>query len=281
MIVDGKKIAGEILNETKTKIEALQQAQGKSFRFAAILVEGNQLAESFLKIKQKAAEKIGVDFRIYKYPENISTSKLRKEVISLSKAKVNTGVIVELPLPKHLNTQHILNAIPETKDIDVLSQKSFGAFIMNRSKILPPVVEAVKVIFDKFNVDVKGKNVAVFGYGQLVGKPIAHWLLQNMATVIVINEFTKDPASLSKSADIIISGVGKPGLITADMVKNGATVIDFGYEEGSGLGDIDFDAVVKKASLITPVPGGMGPIVVASLFKNLLKLSNTLDTKYT
>ncbi len=251
-------------------------------KLAAVLVGDIGGSRKFLELKKSVAEKIGIDFKIYEFPENITTRQLRKKVSEIAKVKTNDAVIVELPLPKHINAQYILNAIPESKDADVLSQKSQGSFFARldsakragKNKILPPAVEAVKVIFEKNNIVVNGKNCAVFGYGLLVGKPVSHWLGQVGATMTIINEFTKSPEIFSKNADIVISGVGKPGLITADMVKEGAMVIDFGYGslDGKIVGDVDFAGVSPKAALITPVPGGVGPIVVVAVLKSLLTL---------
>lgn len=284
MIIRGKEIASEILDQVAGKVKKLP----KPPRLAAVLVGDYLGSRKFLELKKSAAEKTAIDFRIYEFPNTIMTKELRRKVVEISKAQINSGIIIELPLPAHINTQYVLNAIPEEKDVDVLSQKAQGAFFTGRSPILPPAVEAVKIIFEKYNIVIKGKNCAVFGYGLLVGKPISHWLAANGATVSIINEFTPDPKLCSLNADIIISGVGRPNLITTDMVKtptlwrqgsdqnvgDGAIVIDFGYEntDGKMIGDVDFDSVSQKTSLITPVPGGVGPIVIAAVLKNLIKL---------
>ncbi len=261
MIIDGKKIAEEVISQIADK----SKQPSEPLRLAGILVGDNQSARKFLELKKTTASKVGIDFRIYEFPETITTQQLRKEVVAISKAQVNSGVIIELPLPLHINTQYILNAIPEEKDVDVLSQKAQGAFFTGRSKILPPSVEAVKITFEKYNIDPRGKNCAVFGYGLLVGRPISHWLAANGATVSIINEFTPNPKPMAQNADIIISGVGSANLITADMVKDGAIIIDFGP-------DVDFASVSPKCSLITPPTGGVGPLVIASVLKNLIEL---------
>ena len=261
MIIDGRKIAQRILKEVKGKAKKFE----KPLRLVAVLVGENPELRKFIELKKKAAQEVGIDFKIYEFPEDITNNKLREELNKITKAKVNYGIIIELPLPKHLNTQYLLNTIPEEKDVDVLSQKSQGAFFVGKSKILPPAIEAVQQIFTEYSIDPKGKLAVVFGYGLLVGKQVSHWLINQGATVMVITEYTKDQVKISKEADIIISGVGKPGLITADMIKSGATVIDFGK-------DVDFEAASKKAGLITPPIGGVGPIVVAAVLKNLVEL---------
>ncbi len=270
MIIDGKKIAEEILAELAEEVKKL----AKPPRLAAVLVGDNIGSRKFLELKKTTAEKIGIECRIYEFPENITTQKLRKEVVGIAKAGVNHGVIIELPLPAHINTQYILNAVPEEKDADVLSENSQGAFFTNRSSILSPAVEAVKIILEKHNIELSGENCAVFGYGLLVGRPVSHWLAQQGATVSIINEFTSDTKTLTLNADIVISGVGKPSLIKADMIKDAAVIIDFGYNNAGGriVGDADFEDINKKASFITPVPGGVGPLVVATVLKNLVTL---------
>ncbi len=283
MTIDGRKIADKILEELKSEVATLRQAQGKPPYLAAVLVGDDAGSRRFLELKKKAAESIGIECRIYEFPEKIANGELRMKLNQIVKATTCGGMIIELPLPAHLNTQAILNTVPEEKDPDVLSQKAQGTFFAGRNKILPPSVEAVKQIFSAIGgpafggeepFSPKGKKAAVFGYGLLVGKPVSHWLTGQGAAVTVINEFTESPAELSKKADIIISGVGKPGLIKSDMIKDGAVVIDFGFAgtEKGIAGDVDFEEVAKKASLITPVPGGTGPIVVAAVMKNFVKL---------
>ncbi len=261
MIIDGRKIAQKVLGELKEKL----RKSGKSLRLAAVLVGENPGLKKFVELKKKAAEEIGVEFRTYEFPGNITNNKLREELNKIAKAKVNHGIIIELPLPGHLNTQYLLNTIPEEKDVDVLSEKSQGKFFTGRSKILPPAVEAVKQIFEEYKVEPEGKTAAVFGQGLLVGKFVSHWLADQGVTVSIITEHTKEPGKISREADIIVSGVGRPNLITEKMVKDGAIVIDFGK-------DADFESVSKKAGLITPPIGGVGPIVVAVVLKNLVEL---------
>jgi methylenetetrahydrofolate dehydrogenase (NADP+)/methenyltetrahydrofolate cyclohydrolase len=266
MNIDGKKIRDKVLGELKS------EEKSKDLRLVGVLVGDHPGSKKFMELKEKAAKEIGVDFKLYEFPEDISTNKLRDELNNIAKQGVNHGIIIELPLPEQINTQYILNTIPQEKDVDVLSAKAQGAFFVGKSKILPPAVEATKIVFDEHDVDIKGKDIAIFGYGLLVGKPIANWLAAQGASVFVINEFTKNPEEISKEADIIISGVGKTRVVKEDMVKDGAVVIDFGYSEG-GKGDVDFDSVSKKASLITPVPGGIGPVVVAAVLKNLVSIN--------
>ena len=260
MIVDGRKIADEILEEVKEKL----RKSGKSLRLAAVLVGDDHELNKFVRLKEKAAKETGIVFPIYQFPKEIKTNELVgriKEILPYS-----DGVLVELPLPRHIDQQAVLNEIPLEKDVDVLSEKSQEKFFAGQSKILPPAVEAVKQIFKEYEIEPKGKMAAVFGQGLLVGKPVSHWLAREGAKVSIIDEKTERPGEISRDADIIVSGVGKPNLINDKMVKDGAVVIDFGR-------DVEFESVSKKAGLITPPKGGVGPIVVAAVLKNLVELN--------
>lgn len=277
MIVDGKQISQKVLEGLKEEIVQ----KNLKLCLAAVLVSNNSGIKKFVELKGKAAREIGVDYNIYEFPETISEDRLKEEVRKIVKDENNNGVLVELPLPKDINDQNVLNEISVEKDVDVLSQKAQGLFYASeprrevQMRILPPVVEAVRTVLVSHNFDVRGKKAAVFGYGLLVGKPVAHWLSQNGAQVVIIDEHTENPQRYSLEADIIVSGVGKPELIGVDMVKEGVVAIDFGYENKDGrmAGDFKFDEVVSKAGLITPVPGGIGPVVVAAVLKNLVRLS--------
>ncbi len=274
MIIDGKKIAERIKEELRLSIKE----DKKKLKIAIIQVGEDPASLKFVEKKQKFAEDIGVKSKVYKLPEEVSTSKLRKKIAgiihpSASDGK-NIGVIIQLPLSKHINTQYILDSVPINKDIDVLSAKATGEFSTNKSKILPPVVGAVKAILEEGHIGVKGKNVVVVGAGLLVGKPVATWLINEGATVSVLDKDTSDIKSYTLMADVIIAGVGNSGLIKPDMVKDGVVLIDAGTSEQAGklVGDID-PVCEKKASLFTPVPGGVGPLTVAMVFKNLVYLS--------
>ncbi len=278
MIIDGRSIAKIVLEDVSQRVQKL----AKSPRLAAILVgmppelrESEEQARKFLKLKESIARRVGMDFKLYEFKASIKTRELRKEIVAIAKASANSGLIVQLPLPFAINSQYVLNAIPAVKDPDMLSQQAQGLYFVGRSEIVPPAVESIKLIFQTHNVAIQGKHCVVFGYGQLVGKQVSHWLMMQGATVTVVNEFTPDQATLARQADVIISGVGKADLITADMVKNSAVILDFGYNthDGKIVGDVAFDEVAVKASLITPVPGGVGPLVIATFLKNLVTLA--------
>lgn len=270
MIIDGKQLSQEILEELKIR---RAEIKGK-IRLAAVLVGENPASISFLKQKEKFAKELDIDFHLYKYPETYTTKDLRKQINVIGKSAINSGIIVQLPLPEHINTQVVLNAIPGEKDVDVLSEKLIGSFFVDRSNVLPPPVEVIKTIFDKYSVDLSGQHVAVVGAGALIGKPIIVWFINNRASVSVIRSKTKNKEKILEIADIIISGVGEPNLIKGDSLKDGVIAIDFGYSfvNEKICGDFEFESVSKKARLITPTPGGTGPILVAALFRNLITL---------
>lgn len=275
MIVDGKQIAEDLLEELKKQVEALRQAQGEPLRIAAILVGDDQEFKKFVELKGKKAETIGIEFKMFQFDENIDEAAMIYHSEEI--CKNYDGVLFELPLPKHLDQQKILDTVPVEKDIDVLSSEAQQLFYDNKSVILPPAVEAIKIVLEKFNINLESKKAAVFGQGILVGKPVSHWLERQGVEVYRIRSKTENQEQYSKQADIIVSGVGKPGLVNGDMVKEGAIIIDFGYGKDLGgkmLGDVNFNSMAPKASLITPVPGGMGPILVTAVLKNLIKLNS-------
>ena len=270
MVIDGKQLASEIIEELKKEREAIL----KKIRLAVVLVGDNPASLSFIKQKEKVAQELNIDFRLYQYPETIKTKELRKKVSEICRVTFNRGVVVQLPLPASINSQVVLNAILTLKDPDILSEKNLGGFYVNRLIVLPPVIEAIKFLLKKYQIPIEGKIVLLIGRGQLVGKPAALWFINQRATVIVANSKTQNLQDLIKMADIIVSSAGVPNLITGEMVKQGVVIFDSAVvsEAGKLKGDGDFDSLKDKAALLTPVPGGLGPLTVAFLFKNLLEL---------
>ena len=277
-ILQGEEIAKRILEDLKKRVA------GKQLKLAVVQVGENAVSETYIRKKEEATAKLGIGFELHKLPQEISQAELKRRVEAIGKDKTVSGMIVQLPLPKHLNQQEILDEIPREKDVDVLSSASFGLFALSpfgrspvgreRLAILPPTVGAVSILLQENRIDLKGKNVVIVGAGRLVGLPLALWCVREKATLTVANEHTQDLASITKNADILISGVGKKGLIKGNMVKRGALVIDVGtsVEDGRSTGDVDFESVAKEAGFLTPVPGGVGPLTVACLLRNLVLL---------
>ena len=268
-VINGKKLSEEILLKLKRK------AKGLNLKLAIVLVGENKASELFTKKKEEVCKKIGIDFELFKFSSKIKKEKLKREVLKIAKNPKVSGLVVQLPLPKGIKEEEILNLIPLKKDVDVLSEKSLKKFSQGDFNILPPTVRAVSFLLKKFKIKIKGKNVVLVGAGKLVGKPLSVWFLKNKANVTVVDEFVKNISFFTKKADILISGAGEPNLIKGNMVKKGVFVLDFGSGilKGKIKGDIDFKGVSKKASYISPVPGGVGPLTVAMVLENLVKIS--------
>jgi len=270
-LLDGKKLSEKILTNLKKEIKK----SNLKLKLAVVQIGENSISQIFINQKKKACQKTGISFELFKFPARIEAIKLKKEIEKIAQNPTNSGMIIQLPLPKKFFPEEFFNLIPEEKDIDVLSEKSLGKFYQGTLKILPPTVQGILYLLKNYKIRLVGKNVVIVGAGRLVGFPLALQLLREKATVSVLNEFTRDTSFFTKKADILVSGVGWPNLITGEIVKRGVIVIDAGtsFKKGKLVGDVDFQSVSKKASYLTPVPGGIGPLTVACLIKNLVKLS--------
>ena len=271
VLLDGKKLAGRMLDAVKNDVGALS----KKPRLAVVVVGEDPVIRSFIREKKKAADRVGIDVRIYPFPADITTSALRGRIARIVHEKENSAVIIQLPLPSHINRQYILDAIPPEKDADVLSSRAIGNFAAGKGLVMPPVVGAVMALLEAHEVDWHHKHVAILGAGMLVGLPLALWLTREHAHFTVIGADVERDADRVRAADIVISGIGKPGIVTGEMIKEGATVIDAGTSESQGkvVGDVDTDSVRPKASFLSPVPGGVGPMTVAVLMRNVAALA--------
>lgn len=265
-ILDGSKLSQNIL-------AGLPRSQ--KAKLAVIQVGNNPVSTQYIKEKGKAAKALGFGFELYRFPETIKASVLQSSIARISKDTKNTGILIQLPLPSHLPQQEILDCIPLKKDIDVLSSEALGLFAQGVLPWMPPTAKAVSILLQEAKVHLKGARVLVIGAGRLVGLPISLWLMRQGATVSILNKETKNLASFTRKADVVISGVGKQGLVKGSMIKKGAVVIDAGtsVEQGKTKGDVDFKSVSRKAKFISPVPGGVGPLTVACLFQNLVFLT--------
>jgi len=269
MVIEGKKIAEEILARLKVL------SKPKKF-LAAFLVGNNPSSISFLKQKEKIAKELGIDFRLYTFSESLKNDELRDEVGKVVNGKTCGGALIQLPLPEHINQHYILNVVPREKDVDVLGERALGAFYADRNPVLPTAVCVVEELLKSY--ELKTTRIAIVGRGLLVGKPIASWLMGKTRELIVLGR--NADLSILKEADVVISGVGKAGIIKPDMLKPEAGVIDFGYDfvDGKIFGDFDSSSLKPntynlKPSFYTPTPGGTGPILVAKLFENFYKLN--------
>jgi methylenetetrahydrofolate dehydrogenase (NADP+)/methenyltetrahydrofolate cyclohydrolase len=270
-LLNGKKLSEKILTNLKKEIKKSNLKLG----LAVVQIGENPVSQIFINQKKKACEKTGINFKLFKFSAKIGNTELKREIEKIVKNPENSGVIIQLPLPKKFLPEEFLNLIPEEKDIDVLSESSLGKFYQGTLKVLPPTVQGILYLLKNYKIELRGKDIVIVGAGRLVGFPLAIQLLKEKATVSVLNEFTRDTPFFTKKADILVSGVGWPNLIKGDLVKKGVIVIDAGtsMKKGRLVGDIDFKSVSKKANYITPVPGGVGPMTVACLLENLVKLN--------
>ena len=266
IIVDGKKIAEDIKLDLQARLE-----HNFKPRLVVVLVGDNPMSANYVRHKQKFGDDLGVEVVVYEYEEQITQAELEQEMSRLADDDNVDGLIVQLPLPSHLDTPKILNLISPAKDIDALG---------GEATVLSPVVKAVAEIFTRFDLEIKHKKIVVVGDGKLVGRPVAIWLtsLGGEVTQVKSGGSVEALSALLSEADIIISGVGKPNLISSAMIKDGVILIDAATSEVGGkvVGDMAKDCL-DKSILFTPVPGGVGPITMAMLFVNLLDLVDSKD----
>lgn len=273
-IIDGKKIAQKILAELKEEVAALPFQPV----FCDVLVGNNPVSAQYVRMKGKMAERIGMRFRKAEFPATITTKELTKEISSLNLEPYMSGLIVQLPLPTHIDKKTILNAIDPRIDVDCIGETNSNLFYSGKTYLKFPTAAAIMVILDSVGVELKGKKVLVIGRGELVGRPVSFLLRQKGLNVRLAHSSTGDLPALIKTADVIISATGRSRLIKGDMIKPGSIVIDAGTSEqnGSIVGDVDLASVEKVSGLISPVPGGVGPVTVAMLLKNVLIVAKNL-----
>jgi methylenetetrahydrofolate dehydrogenase (NADP+)/methenyltetrahydrofolate cyclohydrolase len=275
ILVNGNKIADEIAQDIK------KQNIHHLARLAVIQVGNDKVSALFINKKKKVAQDLGIDFELFCFKGDISSRNLRHSIQEIAKDSRYHGILVQLPLPEQLNTQYILDGVPPEKDVDVLSSRLLGKFYTGKSSICPPVVSAVLNILNQYDIKIAAKIIVIVGGGRLVGKPLAIALMKEKATVISLNSSTKSIKDFVALGDIVISAAGKPNLITSDMLKKGAVVIDAGLsieKSSSGKhlfkGDVEEDKnLSKKIDLLVPAVGGLGPITVVMVMKNLFKLA--------
>lgn len=294
MIIDGKKIAADIRVELREEISALK-AQGKRApKLAVLLVGNNPASEVYVANKIKACAEVGIDAVRIAYDEGISEQTLLNEVAKLNSDDSIDGFIVQLPLPSHINELNVLSAIDYRKDVDGLTPENVGRMVQGLPSLVSATPRGIRELLARYHISTEGKHVVVIGRSNIVGKPIAMLLMQRPyltlpgmsasalgdATVTICHSKTQNLSAICRTADIIIVAAGSPNLLTADMVKDGVTVIDVGINRINDtssprgyrlVGDVDFERVAKKAAYITPVPGGVGPMTIASLLQNTLQ----------
>lgn len=269
IILDGKALAEKIYTEIAEKVSHLSTPP----KLVVILVGEHPASSVYVKNKEKSCEKSGIASEVVRFTETVSEEALLEKISELNKDENVSGIIVQLPLPAHISPQKVIHAIDPKKDADGFHPTNLGEmFLSKEGELLPPATPGGIIrLLEEYKIGISGMNAVVIGRSNIVGKPIATMLLNRNATVTVCHSKTKDLSSYTSKADLLIVAIGKPEMITGEMVKQGAIVIDVGIhrkEDGSLCGDVDFKSVSPKASFITPVPGGVGPMTVATLIEN-------------
>ncbi len=272
-IVSGHTIASSIYKRLKKQVPALVKG-GFTPKLGVVLVGNHKPSQTYVRKKGEAAAACGVDFVLVHLPSRISTKDLITELEQLQQPKHGlTGLIVQLPLPKQVNTGKVLESIAPSIDVDCLTQTNLGKLVTGSYWIEPPTPGAILEILRYHQVTLKGANVVLIGAGSLVGRPLANMLMHEEATVSILNRSTKQLSAYTKTADVVITGVGVHGVLTGKMIKRGAVVVDAGvsFVDNKMYGDIDFTSVSKQGSIVTPPPGGVGRLTVAKLIENTVK----------
>ncbi len=270
MILDGKKLREELLANYKNIIEK----ENLKIKLAIIQVGDNEASNIYVKNKEKYCNMVGIKTDIYKLSSDTKEEELINLIDKLNKIKEVTGIILQSPVPKHINYDKCSKTILSSKDVDGFTKENIYKLYMNEDTIMPATVKGIIVLLKKYNINIDGSNVVIIGRGNIVGKPLSLALTNENATVSLLHSHTKDITKYTKEADIIISACGIPNIITSDMIKDNSVVIDVGVNRINGkiVGDVDFESVSKKASYITPNPGGVGPMTIAMIIDNLIKL---------
>jgi methylenetetrahydrofolate dehydrogenase (NADP+) / methenyltetrahydrofolate cyclohydrolase len=266
ILLDGKKIAEEIRASLKTQISAMKQKPG----LAAIMVGDNPASRLYVGIKRKTCEEVGIYSELYELPETTKEQELLQLIKRLNKDPKIHGILVQMPVPKHINEQKLFAEIALEKDVDGFHDFNMGRLLTGEELTVPCTPKGIVRIVEHYGIPIAGKNVCIIGRSKIVGRPTALMFLNRDATVTVCHRATKSISEHTLIADILVAAAGVPKLIKADMVKPGAVVIDVGTTKVAGklTGDVDFESVKEKAAFITPVPGGVGPMTVAMLLEN-------------
>lgn len=271
-ILDGKQIAKDYRQGLQNQVEALKE-KGFTPKLSVILVGNDGASQSYVRSKKKAAEKIGMISEIVHLEETATEEEVLNELNRLNNDDSVSGILVQVPLPKQVSEQKILEAINPDKDVDGFHPINIGKLYIDEQTFVPCTPLGIMEILKHADIDLEGKNAVVIGRSHIVGQPVSKLLLQKNASVTILHSRSKDMASYLKDADVIVSAVGKPGLVTKDVVKEGAVIIDVGNtpdENGKLKGDVDYDAVKEIARAITPVPGGVGPLTITMVLNNTL-----------
>lgn len=272
-IIDGKAAATRLREEVKSEVETLKKAKGVTPGLRVILVGDDPASQAYVRNKERASAEVGIEGQTLRYPASITEDELISVVKNLNKSQGIDGVLVQLPLPKGMNIQRVLDEISYQKDVDGLHPFNMGKLLRGENPLFVAcTAKGIMHLILSTGVELKGKEAVVIGRSNIVGKPIALLLLEKQATVTICHSRTRDLGEVCRRAEILVAAVGVPELVKGDMIKDGAMVIDVGTNkiDGKWIGDVEFDTARKRAAFITPVPGGVGPMTIAMLLRNTL-----------
>lgn len=273
IIIKGKELAKKIRKDLRIECEELKK-QGINPKLAVIMVGNNPASKVYVKNKSKACDEIGIEYEEHLLEETTTQQELNELIKKLNNTKEVHGILLQSPLPEHLDINQAFKVISYRKDVDGFTPYSVGKLVMGGDTFISCTPYGVMKMFEEYNIDLTGKDVVIIGRSNIVGKPLSQCCLAKNATVTICHSRTKDLKTHTKRADIVIAAIGKAKFVTADMIKEGAVVVDVGInrdENGKLVGDVDYEKVEKIASYITPVPGGVGPMTIAMLMNNVIK----------
>ena len=274
MILDGKQLSQELKDEMRQEVDALAQKYGRRPCLMVVIVGNNPASQSYVRGKIKATEYVGFEGSLVSLPEDVTEDALIAEIERLNQNELVDGILVQLPLPKHISEDRVIASISPEKDVDGFHATNVARLWLNQPCIVPCTPKGVIVMLDRAGIEITGKNAVVVGRSNIVGKPVAKLLLDRNATVTIAHSRTKNLKEVCRQADILVAAVGRPLMLTADYIKPGAAVIDVGInrlEDGRLVGDVDFEGAKEIAGAITPVPGGVGPMTITMLMRNTIE----------
>lgn len=278
-IIDGKELAKKIRMDLKEEVNELKN-KGINPKLAVIMVGDDKASKVYVKNKSKACEEIGIEYEEFLMDENTTMEELLELIDNLNNRKDIHGILLQSPIPKNLHINEAFNKISYKKDVDGFNPINVGKLSIGQDCFISCTPFGVVKMLEEYNIEIQGKNVVIIGRSNIVGKPLIQCMLQKNATVTVCHSKTENIKDITKNADILIAALGKAKFVTADMVKDGVVIIDVGInrnDEGKLVGDVDFENVEKKASYITPVPGGVGPMTIAMLMTNVVKAAKNME----
>ena len=273
-IIDGKELAKKVRLELKDEVEKLKKDENIHPKLAVIMVGSDPASQIYVRNKSKACDEIGIEFEEFLLDENTTQKELLDLIDKLNENEKVNGILLQSPIPKNLDINEAFRRISPEKDVDGFNPVNVGKLTLGQKGFVSCTPSGVIKMLEEYNIDIEGKNAVVLGRSNIVGKPMSQCLLNKNATVTICHSKTKNINDITKNADIIVAAIGKKEFVKGDMVKEGAVVIDVGInrgEDGKLKGDVDFEEVSKKASYITPVPGGVGPMTIAMLMTNVVK----------